>query len=161
MSPEIENPNIVAQELVESYGRAHNLLIDNGWGVSKDEYTNEASSVGLTESHIWSIWLGDDASEEMENLWLNDKLESLENYPPHIARGEAYNILKEGGWDVYWDDTPLGQGFINWFIYSEEDVGSGIVAAWMSEDIIVSPNRPLGILLSIGIIAWFVKILRK
>ena len=35
-----------------------------------------------------------------------------------------------------------------------------VIAAWMSEDIMVSPNRPLGILLSIGIIAWFVKMLR-
>jgi hypothetical protein len=154
------NSNIVARELVGSYDQAYNLLIDNGWGVSKDEYTNGASFAGLTESHIWSIWLGDDASEEMEKLWLRDKLD-METYPPHVAREKAYEILKKGGWKITWDDTPLGQGFINWFIYSEEDVGSGIVAAWMSEDIMGSPNRPLGILLSIGIIAWFVNILRK
>jgi len=29
-----------------------------------------------------------------------------------------------------------------------------------NEDVMASPNRPLGILLSIGVIAWFVKGLR-
>ncbi len=152
MSPEVENLNFIQRRLQESYQKAYNLLIENGWGVSKEEYTDEAVYVGANESHIWSIWLGDDSLEEMEKLWLKDKLD-LETYPPHIARDKAYEILKKGGWKVTWDDTPLGQGFINWFIYSEED-------AWMSEDIMVSPNRPIGILLSIGIIAWFVKILR-
>ena len=160
MSPEIENLNVIRQRLQDSYRKAYNLLIENGWGVSQEEYTDEAIYVGVTESHIWSIWLGDDASEEMENLWLGDKLD-METYPPHVAREKAYEILKKGGWKITWDDTPLGQGFINWFIYSEKDVGSGIRAAWMGEDIMVSPNRPLGILLSIGIIAWFVKILRR
>ncbi len=162
MSPEIENPNIVARELVESYGQAYNLLIDNGWDVAKDEYTDEASFAGLTESHKWSIWLGDVAIKQMENLWLNDKLESLENYPPHIAREEAYNILKEGGWQVYWDDTLLGQGFINWDIFLKGDRRpSGIRVDWMSEEVMISPNRPLGILLSIGVIAWMVELLRR
>lgn len=152
MSPAVDNLNFIQRRLQESYQKAYNLLINNGWGVSKEEYTDEAVYVEANESHIWSIWLGDDAVEEMEKLWLKDKLD-LETYPPHIARDKAYEILKKGGWKVTWDDTPLGQGFINWFIYSEED-------AWMSEDIMVSPNRPIGILLSIGIIAWFVKILR-
>ncbi len=152
MSPAVENLNFIRRRLQESYQKAYNLLINNGWGVSKEEYTDEAVYVEANESHIWSIWLGDDAVEEMEKLWLKDKLD-LETYPPHIARDKAYEILKKGGWKVTWDDTPLGQGFINWFIYSEE-------GAWMSEDIMVSPNRPIGILLSIGIIAWFVKILR-
>ena len=160
MSPDIQNPNIIPPRLRASYDQAYNLLINNGWGVSKDEYTDMSAFVGLTESHVWAIWLEDEAIEQMEKLWLIDEL-SLDSYPPHVARDEAYEVLKKGGWKVHWDDTPLGQGYINWFIEVDGgDLGSGIRADWMSEDVMVSPNRPLGILLSIGVIAWFVKLLR-
>ena len=160
MGPEIQNPNVIPQRLRDSYQKAYNLLIDGGWGVSKDEYTDMTAYAGLTESHEWAIWLEDEAIEQMEKLWLIDELD-LKSYAPHVVREAAHKILEEGGWKVYWDDTPLEQGYINWFIEIDGgDLGSGIRADWMSEDVVASPNRPLGILLSIGVIAWFVKGLR-
>ena len=160
MSPHIENPNVIKRRLHDSYQQAYILLIENGWGVSQEEYTDDAVYVGVTESHKWSIWLEEEEVEKMEKLWLSDSFD-FDTSPPHMARKEAYEILKNGGWVVSWDDTPLGFGFINWYIYSEEDVGSGIRAAWMSEDVMISLNRPLGVLLSIGIIVWFMGILRQ
>ena len=161
MGPEIQNPNVIPQRLRDSYQKAYNLLIDSGWGVSKDEYTDMTAYAGLTESHVWALWLEDEAIEQMEKLWLIGELD-LESYPPHVARREAYEILEKGGWKLHWDDTPLGQGHINWFIEVDGgDLGSSIRADWMSEEIMVSSTRPLGILLSIGVIAWFVKGLRS
>lgn len=147
-------------ELYDTYNQAYNLLRLNGWEVSKEEYTTKARGAGLTESHIWAIWLGGDALEQMEKLWLNDKLD-LKNYSPHVAREKAYEILEKGGWKLKWDNTPLGQGYINWFIEVDGgDLGSDMYLVYENEDVMASPNRPLGILLSIGVIAWFVKLLR-
>jgi len=148
-------------ELYDTYNRAYNLLRHNGWEVSKEEYTSKARDAGLTESHIWAIWLGSDASEQMEKLWLTDKLD-LDTYSPHVAREKAYEILEKGGWKLNWDDAHLGQGYINWFIeVGGGDLGSDIHLGYGGEDVMASPKRPLGILLSIGVIGWIIKSLKS
>ena len=77
-----------------------------------------------------------------------------------MAESYAISDLRKNGFTVIrftkCDFIALSR-IINWFIEVDGgDLGSDMYLVYENEDVMASPNRPLGILLSIGVIAWFV-----